>query len=64
MERYKVTISHGEGATLYAVVDTSQPEEEQPAVVLTYSTATEPNAEFLARDYAKRHNDKEGQPNV
>lgn len=35
--RYKVTTWHGEGDSLYYIVDTEAPEGEQPAVVACYS---------------------------
>ncbi len=37
-DRYRVTTFHGEGATLYHVVDGEAPEGEQPAVVESFST--------------------------
>lgn len=56
--RYQVTVTHGEAGTVYAVVDTIQPEAEQPAVILSWNTATERNAEYLASDFCLRHNAK------
>ena len=55
-ERYKVTLWHGEYGTVYYVIDTSQPESEQPCVIHSWNTRTEPQAEFLARDFCLRHN--------
>ena len=54
--RYKVVIRHDEGASLFLVVDTFQPTEEQPCIVLGYNSKTEPNAAFLAKDFCERHN--------
>ena len=54
--RYHVVTTHGEGGTIFAVVDAYQPEAEQPAVIHSWNTATERNAEFLARDFCQRHN--------
>lgn len=36
--RYKVTAWHGETGSIFYVVDTHAPEDEQPAVVREYST--------------------------
>ena len=38
MDRYKVVTVHGEGETLYHVVDTQADAAEQPAIVQSYST--------------------------
>lgn len=57
-QRYKVVVNHGEGGSTYSVVDTAQPENEQPAIVHSWSTAQEPNAKFLAEDFTQRHNSK------
>lgn len=57
--RYIVIINHGEYVTTYAVVDTYQPESEQPCVIHEWNTKREPNAKYLADDFCKRHNDKE-----
>ena len=35
--RYKITTYHGEGDTVFNVVDADAPEGEQPAVVASYS---------------------------
>ena len=35
MERYKIIRWHGEHATIFEVVDTLAPDEEQPAVVFS-----------------------------
>lgn len=56
MTRYITVTTHGERATAYAVVDTAQPEAEQPAVIHAWRTDTEPNARFLAEDFCQRHN--------
>lgn len=58
--RYQVATTHGEGATVYAVIDTAQPQDEQPCVVQSWSTRTEPNARYLAEDFCQRHNAEEG----
>lgn len=36
MSRFIVTTWHGEGRSLHYLVDTGQPEEEQPAVMDTF----------------------------
>lgn len=36
--RYVVSVWHGEGRSIFAVVDTFAPESEQPAVVSTHAT--------------------------
>lgn len=38
MDRFKVTIVHGERETVYHVVDAQAPEEQQPSIVASYST--------------------------
>lgn len=58
--RFAVRIDHGEGATVYSVMDTWAPDAEQPAVIRSWSTAKEPSARYLAYDYCARHNAKEG----
>lgn len=50
-DRYRVVTWHGEMETIYMIVDTSQPIDEQPAVVRRFSTATAPNALYLAYDF-------------
>jgi len=57
-DRYETTIAHGEAGTVYSVVDTTQPEAEQPCVVQSWNTRTDPNAQYLARDFCIRHNAK------
>ena len=56
--RYKTVVTHGESGSLFQVVDTWQPECEQPCVVLSWNTSNEPNAAYLARDFCDRHNSK------
>ena len=60
MSRYVVATFHGEGATVFHVVDTAQPTDAQPVIILSWSTAKEPNARYLAEDFCERHNTKEG----
>jgi protease II len=60
-ERYIVTVWHSENYTTFYVVDTSQPEREQPCIIHAWSDQVEPNASFLARDFCMRHNAKEVQ---
>jgi hypothetical protein len=36
--RFRVTASHGEGASVYHVIDSWAPDDEQPAVVHSFST--------------------------
>jgi hypothetical protein len=57
-ERYIVVVNHGERFTTYNVVDTWQPQSEQPAVVHCWATDFEPNAAFLAKDFCVRNNGK------
>lgn len=62
MPRFQVTYQHGEHRTVFYVVDTAQPEAEQPAVVASFGTDRDPYgapARWLAHDYADRHNAKE-----
>lgn len=54
--RYGIQYQHGEHGTVYYVLDLSQPESEQPCIIHSWSTATEPNARFLAEDFCIRHN--------
>ncbi len=54
--RYKIVVTQGEYAIIYDVVDTIQPEREQPCIVHSFSTRDEPNAAFLANDFCRRHN--------
>ena len=56
--RYRVVTAHVERHSIFYVVDTAQPEAEQPSVVAYWTTATEPNARFLADDFCERHNAK------
>ena len=59
--RFRVTVQHGEGRSVYYVVDTAQPEAEQPAIVASFGTDRDPfgaSARWLAQDYADRHNAK------
>jgi hypothetical protein len=37
--RYKITTEHGEGATVWHVVDTQAHDADQPAILASYSTA-------------------------
>ena len=56
---YRVAVGHGEGRTVYYVVDSSQPEAEQPAVVRSFDTSRDgggASAGWLARDFCERHN--------
>lgn len=55
-KRYKVAVFHGEGATTYSAVDTWQPDAQQPAVIQSWSTRSEPHAKYLAEDFCERHN--------
>lgn len=57
--RYKVVAWHGEIGSTYSVVDTLQPESDQPAVVRTWLTETEPHACWLAEGFCRRHNAKQ-----
>lgn len=57
-ERFIVTVYPGEAGTVYNVVDRAQPDPEQPCVVASWSSVTERNAAYLARDYCARHNDE------
>ena len=56
--RFQLVINHREHDTLYIVIDTSQPEREQPCVIESWSTISEPNARYLAIDFCNRHNAK------
>jgi hypothetical protein len=56
MERYIVTAFHGATATTFYAVDTFQPEDEQPAIVRSWSTGLDPNAFWLAQNFCDRHN--------
>jgi hypothetical protein len=58
MGRYKVTTWHGEIGTVFYVVDTAAPEEEQPAVVLSYGPVYIDAAES-ARNQCERLNVQE-----
>lgn len=50
-----VVVTHGEGDTLYSVVDTSLPDREQPAVIKTFSGRRHgANARYLADDFTAR----------
>ena len=58
-EPYMVAVWHGEGRTVFYVVDSRQPESEQPAVVCSFNTAHDGQgaaASWLARDFCERHN--------
>lgn len=60
-ERFRVVPTMGEGQTVFSVVDTMAPEDEQPAVVRTFNTSRDglgASARWLADDYAARHNAK------
>lgn len=52
--RFTIVTNHGERQTIYSVVDTLAPADEQPAVVATYGTAAlggmAPKAARLACD--------------
>ena len=39
--RYKMVTWHGEGSTVYYIVDTAAPAEDQPAVVCSYRDKAE-----------------------
>lgn len=55
-KRFSVRVIHGEGDTVFHVVDAAPPEREQPCIVMSFSLRKEPNAAFLAADFCKRHN--------
>lgn len=62
MVRFIVTSQDGEHRSVFYVVDTAQPEREQPAVVASFGTDRDrygAPARWLAQDYADRHNAKE-----
>ena len=54
--RFNVVVTHGEFASTFTVVDSEQPEAEQPAIVRAWNNRNEPNAAYLARDFCARHN--------
>lgn len=54
--RYTVRTVHGEGATVYHALDTFAPDTEQPSIVRSWSSRTEPRAHELALDWVRRHN--------
>lgn len=54
--RYQLMTWHSEGYSAFYVVDTIQPEDEQPAVVVSWNTKDEPNARYLAMNFCDRHN--------
>jgi hypothetical protein len=60
MQRYRVVVNHGEYASTYNVVDTAQPESEQPCIVIGWSSRTEAHAAYLAANFCTRHNAKQG----
>lgn len=44
MRRFKIVVTHGEGSTLFQIVDASQPECNQPAVIQTFGSRFEARA--------------------
>ena len=35
-DRYRVTVYHGEGSSVFHIIDTQAPEDEQPCIVRSY----------------------------
>jgi hypothetical protein len=62
LPRFAVIASHREDGppvwcpTHFHALDTHAPEAEQPAIVRSWSTATEPRAATLAHDWVRRQN--------
>jgi len=56
--RFQIVINHGENGSVYMVIDTVQPEREQPCVIESWNTNKDKNARYLAMDFCNRHNAK------
>jgi hypothetical protein len=52
MARFKVTTVHGESGSLFHVVDTAAPQDDQPAIVSTFTIKQE--AEYVRDDTNKQ----------
>lgn len=56
MDTYIVTAWHGEGDSTFYVVDQTQPDDLQPAIVRSWNTRQYPDAYWRAVRYADRRN--------